>query len=453
MVNKSSEKENSDKVNDSLLKNISDKSGNSLINTDTEKATIALKGKDKDYTQPRFKKAGKYFIGLFSSIKSFIGSISKGNHIETIKTGIETSIVLTEGLGFGGFVNRIRDNKTFKNIANSVESIFPKPVRSLISIGSAVFVATATGGIIAVSGLLTALSSKAYSIYSDIKNYKKLDSDIKELGVIKKEMMIIGHKNEILESMKSSNPNIDLNKVVNKFHSSIVPFRDESDLYQEIKGVRKIPGSNLILSALENSGVFASSISAGLAMTAITTFGSTAYAEMKAEEIQDGLNDQLIDLKTNLPYYKNLKDLCDQTNDQFILCETLKELNNNKEFLEVKDEKIALKMLRDKFYSIKEISSNIIDLPKTPSNWEAFFDTENRSSNYGNISHDNSISETDISVELFKEKFFSKIKINRNNIDISNIKIGNDITIGSKLEVELTIFEKSNHNKNITQEK
>ena len=452
MVNTNSEQANSDEVNDSLSKNISDNRSKeeseeeskekSEENISSQKEMIDLDKKHKNYN---FAKAQQLITFFFTTaIKSLVelaANITKGDPLETHKIAIESGIVLTEAAGFGGFIKRVRDNKTFKTISNSVESVFSKPVRNLLSIGSGVAAIIISGGTAAITSLATTLVFQSYSIYKDIKNYKKLNSNIKELGLLKKEMIVTSHKNEILESMSNVNPNIDLNRVVNKFHSSMIPFRDQSDLYQEIKGARKIPGSNLVLSALENSGVFASNISAGLAMTAIKTLGSTAFAEMKAEEIQEGLNDQLIDLKANLPYYNSLKNLCDQTNDQFILCNTLKELKHNKDFLEVKDEKIALNMLRDKFYSIKEITPNIVDLPKTPSNWEAFIDTQNSSSNYGNISHNNSISETDNSVALFKDEFLAKMKTNSNNINISNIQIVHDIKIDDQLNSKLINIE------------
>ena len=46
-------------------------------------------------------------------------------------------------------------------------------------------------------------------------------------------------------------------------------------------------------------------------------------------------------------------------------------------------------------------------------------------------------------------ELFAKMKTNRNNIDISNIKIAHDIKIGGQSNSELIMSEKYHHNKTI----
>jgi hypothetical protein len=369
-----------------------------------------VEGRENDYKHKGYKKKklGKtvvFFVsGPLISLKSLISGALSGNYAETIRGSIEGAALLIEGVGFGGFVKSIRDSKFFQTLSNGIEYFFPKPIRTLVAIGCSIAAIVTSGGWISIAGLVTTLLLKAYSIYSDIKTHKKTESKIEELSLAKKNLISIAAKNQSIELLKRQNPSIKINDLVKDFEKSISSSPTLGKPEEDIKS------TSFLLSIGENAGVFSTSIAAGLAMSAIRSVGATAYTEMKLSKLYGGLKTQLTEIKEKIPTYRDKTDLINQLNNQVCLVQALSELGTEQKFLQTTDQKEAMKMLKEKFNKQQSAQRNLIKLKEPHSNWKAFLDTENRKSNYGNITHDDSIESEDKAVLAFENNMKARIR-------------------------------------------
>jgi hypothetical protein len=389
------------------------------------------------YWKTKLKKIIIFFAtGPALSLKSFLSGIALGNHAETIRSGIEGGALLIEGIGFGGFIRKIRDSKFFQKASNFIEYIFPKPVRNIIAIACSAIAIVTTGGWLPIIGLVITISCKIYSIYSDINTYKIVESRIQEIGLTKKMLVSLAAKNQAIELLKKQNPKIDIQKLVDQFHESI-SYNDDIAISEE--NSQKISQTPLLIAIGENAGIFSTSITAGLAMIAIRTIGATSYAEMKIDKINNGLKQQIEKIKTKIPSYQDKFDLANKIDDQIFLIEALNKVAIDRKFLKTMDKNEALNILKDNFNLIKESHLEHTKLSAEPSNWKAFLETEDRALNYGNITHDDSIKREDESVLEFENQLKLKLSaindkiiqaINKDPIDIDlKITESNDETI------------------------
>jgi hypothetical protein len=145
-------------------------------------------------------------------------------------------------------------------------------------------------------------------------------------------------------------------------------------------------------------------------VSAIRSGGATAYAGMKLLKLYDGLKAQITEIKEKIPPYTDKSDLINQLNNQVCLVQALSGLGTDPKFLKTKDQEEAKNMLKEKFNELKSNQKNLIKLKEPPSNWKAFLDTENRGSNYGNITHDDSIKFEDKAVLEFENNMKNSIK-------------------------------------------
>lgn len=356
---------------------------------------------------PKLKKAGIFFaMGPLYSVFLVAKSLITGDRSETVRSAIEGGALIVEGVGFGSFIKKIRDNKIFQKISNAIEFIFPKPVRTIIAIGCGVSSVVLAGTWIAVASLAITCLCKAYTTYIDINDYKKLRSRIQEYGLATKQGMVGAEIIEQIKLLKKNNPNIDIEKIVNEKNKSISNSSNNNSIIQD-KSEKKIPGINIILPFAENLGTFSTSISAGIAMTAIRTIGATSYSEIKNKEMNQELKRKLNLLKEKILPYKNIKDLTEQTNDQIFLCETLDSLRKDQAFLDIKDDKMAFKILDAKFEEIKESNKPVVRVPKLVSTWEAFKETQSSSTNYGNLTNTDYILQEERNLSDFKKELIT----------------------------------------------
>lgn len=136
----------------------------------------------------KFTSATIYLGFLFSSIRSFVRGVITNNIFEIISGTIASFNNLADSVGLGGFISKIRDNKLFNKIANGVEFFLPKPIRALIPICLGVFTAITSPGLLPFVELSASVCCLSYSVYNDIKCFKKTQLKIFELSCAKKKI-------------------------------------------------------------------------------------------------------------------------------------------------------------------------------------------------------------------------------------------------------------------------
>lgn len=379
----------------------------------------------KDFWKEKLKKFLVFFIsGPAISAFSFIKSLVTGDHLESVRSGIEGGALLLEGAGFTGFVERVRNNKVIRGITNAIEIIFPKPLKTLVALtcgAAAIAMAVGSGLWIAlpIVGMITTIACKIWTTLREMKTYKKIESRIKEVGLLNKYQMLSLHKNAIVNLMSKKNPKLDIKKVMKRLDISIVPNPNEQKVERLELPQKKIPGTNILMSIGENLAVFPISISAGLAMAGMQAFGANVYAEMKAEKINMGLKKQINDLKENINY-KNINELTEHVNDQIFLCSAINQVANDEDFVNISDNKELFNLLNKKFKYLKEKNKNakLVRVPNLSSKWQSFKTTQNPFAKYGNMLHARSIELEEESLANFKKNILSinsNIRTTQNN--------------------------------------
>lgn len=182
----------------------------------------------------------------------------------------------------------------------------------------------------------------------------------------KKRLINIAVTNQIADMLNKS-AKIDVKELISDFEKlnfkpnsyikkSKSLFSKLASYFKKNKNEESKIETTFILGFGENAGVFSSSISAGLALTAIRSLGANSYAEMKRDKIYKGLKAQIKDIKRKIPDYNDPENLNYQLHNQIILKETLNHLSIEPAFLNCQSEEKAMGILNDTFLELKKSS-------------------------------------------------------------------------------------------------